>query len=310
MTAITPFLVRKFIFLLIVTLLFSTHLSAQRNYPPDITCDTVVVYKTIDDVDLKLWIFHPADHSINSPAPAIVFYFGGGWNGGSPQQFVKQCEYLSARGMVAMVADYRVKSRHGVKAKSCVSDAKSAIRWIREHAGEFGVNPDLIAAGGGSAGGHLAAATATLPKFDTPGEDLSISSKPNALVLFNPALVLAPIGDVTPEQKEKIENLVNRLGADPEEMSPYHHITPGIAPTIIFHGTADKTVPFSTAEAFASKMKKSGNRCQLEAYEGEGHGFFNYGRKDNGTFVSTVAHMDEFLVELGWLDPLPEPMVR
>jgi acetyl esterase/lipase len=74
--------------------------------------------------------------------------------------------------MVAMVADYRVKSRNNVTANKCVADAKSAIRWVREHASELGVDPNKIAAGGGSAGGHLAAATATLSKFDEANENL------------------------------------------------------------------------------------------------------------------------------------------
>ncbi len=299
---------RKVLFSAIIMILITTHLSGQREYPPDITCDKVVVYKSTDNIDLNLWIFNPAKHSPDAQSPAIVFYFGGGWNAGSPQQFVKHCEYLSARGMVAMVADYRVASRNDVRARTCVADAKSAVRWIREHAGELGVDPDRIAAGGGSAGGHLAAATATLTKFDEPGENMKISSKPNALALFNPALVLAPLGDETPEQKKKLENLELRLGAKPEDMSPYHNITPGIAPTIIFHGTGDETVPFNSVEAFTMQMKKAGNSCILAAYENEGHGFFNYGKKDNGAFVSTVSMMDKFFVELGWLKALPEPI--
>ena len=87
---------------IIVMCLIPAHMSGQRNYPPDIDCDKVVVYKTIDNIDLKLWVFQPAIHSSDDRSPAIVFYFGGGWNGGSPQQFVNQCEHLAARGMVAM----------------------------------------------------------------------------------------------------------------------------------------------------------------------------------------------------------------
>ena len=298
----------KVLFSAILMILVTAKLIGQRNYPPDISCDKVSIYKSTDNIDLKLWIFYPAEHSRDSQSPAIVFYFGGGWNAGSPEQFVKHCEYLSARGMVAMVADYRVASRNNVRAKTCVSDAKSAVRWIREHAGELGVDPDRIAAGGGSAGGHLAAATATLPKFDEPGENMKISSKPNALALFNPALILAPLADETPEQRKKLENLELRLGASPEDMSPYHNITPGIAPAIIFHGTSDQTVPFKTAEAFTMQMNKAGNVCTLAAYEHEGHGFFNYGKMDNGAYVSTVSMMDRFFVKLGWLKALPEPL--
>lgn len=293
--------------LLLIICLIPVHLSGQANYPPDITCSKVIVYKSIDTMDLKLWIFNPPKHSPESASPAIVFYFGGGWNGGSPSQFIKQAEYLAARGMVAMLADYRVASRNNVKMNSCVADAKSAIRWVREHAGELGVDPHRIAAGGGSAGGHLAAATDLLPKFDEPGENLDVSSKPNALVLFNPVLVLAPIGNDYPaEYSEWLEKLSDRFGAAPEDISPYHHIVKGLAPTIIFHGAKDKTVPYYSVEAYTNEMTRAGKHCILVGYKNAGHGFFNYGRNNNGAFVSTVSRMDEFLVNLDWLEALPE----
>ena len=298
----------KVLFIALLALTLSNQLNAQRSYPPEIDSDMTIVYKTSEDVDLKLWIFTPPNHKTHSKAPAIVFFFGGGWNAGSPEQFVHHCEYLAARGMLAAVADYRVKTRNNVKANVCVSDAKSAVRYLREHAGELGVDPDRIAAGGGSDGGHLAAATSTLTLFDEQNENLSISSIPNAALLFNPVLVLAPIGIETSTELEKFKNMPGRLGANPEDMSPYHNITSEIVPTVIFHGTDDKTVPFKSVEAYEKKMLDHGNTCILHTYEGEGHGFFNYGRKDNGTYVSTVALMDQFLVELGWLNALPQPM--
>ncbi len=292
---------------LIIIFLIPVHLSGQANYPPDITCSKVVVYKSIDTVDLRLWFYNPPNHSPESASPAIVFYFGGGWNAGTPSQFIKHAEYLAARGMVAMLADYRVASRNHVKVISCVADAKSSIRWIREHAEELGVDPDRIAAGGGSAGGHLAAATDLLPKFDEPGENLDVSSKPNALVLFNPALALAPIGNDFPMgNKESLAKLADRLGAEAEDLSPYHHILKGLAPTIIFHGAQDKTVPYKSVEAYTNEMNRLGNNCILVGYTNAGHGFFNYGRNNNGAFVSTVSRMDEFFVNLGWLEALPE----
>ncbi len=283
--------------------------SGQNNYPPEIDCSKEVTYKQIDDVNLNLWIFNPPKHQSDHKTPAIVFFFGGGWNAGSPQQFVKHSEYLSARGMVAIVADYRVKSRNNVVAKKCVSDAKSAVRWIREHAAELGVDPTRIAAGGGSAGGHLAAATATLTNFDEPGENTSVSSQPNALVLFNPALILAPIDEESEDFNERMRNMEARMGAKPETISPYHNIRGNMPPTIIFHGTGDTTVPFRTVELFTNKMKEKGNSCTLVAYGDEPHGFFNYGKSMNGPFIDTVNKMDEFLVSLGYLKAPPQVSV-
>jgi acetyl esterase/lipase len=255
----------------------------------------VETYKTVGDTKLNLYIFSP---SAPKSAPAIVFFFGGGWKSGTPQQFETQCRRLAERGMVAITADYRVESRHSVKPTQCLADARSAVRWVRAHAEQLGVDPKRIAAGGGSAGGHLAACTAFISEFDEPGENKSVSAIPNALVLFNPALVLAPMegfdvagfGTRVPEE---------RMGTKPEKLSPAHQITREGPPTIIFHGREDTTVPFASAEAFTAKMKSAGNRCELRGFDGQKHGFFN----GEAFQQRTLAEADQFLVSLGWLQP-------
>lgn len=278
---------------------------AGREYPPRLPGSTVEVYKTIGDVKLNMYIFTPADHKPADKRPAIVFFFGGGWRSGTPAQFYPHCQYLASRGMVAMTADYRVLSRHGTKAVKCVEDAKSAVRWIRKNAQRLGVDPERVAAGGGSAGGHIAACTGVVPGFDAEDEDTSISSVPNAMVLFNPALVLANVDGKPPLDPQRAATLPERMGVEPKELSPYHHVHEHLPPTIIFHGTADPTVPFRTAKLFAEAMRAAGNRCELAAYEGEVHGFFNYGRGGNVAYVKTVRRMDEFLAELGYVAGKP-----
>src|SRR5581483_8649076 len=99
----------------------------------------VRTYKTASDTELKLYVFNPPDHKASDHRPGIVFFFGGGWQNGSPIQFHHQCRYLASRGMVAITADYRVASRQQVKPVDCVRDAKSAIRWVRAHADELGI---------------------------------------------------------------------------------------------------------------------------------------------------------------------------
>ncbi|MBI5769198.1 MAG: alpha/beta hydrolase [Verrucomicrobia bacterium] len=278
-------------------------LAAANAYPPSFDGARAEVYKTAGDTKLSLWIFEPANGP-KTNRPAIVFFFGGGWTNGSPGQFEQHCRYLATRGIVAITADYRVASRQNAKPTQCVADAKSAVRWLRANAARLGLDPNRIAAGGGSAGGHIAGATGTLPDFDEPTEDRKVSSVPNALVLFNPALVLAPMeglplegfGTRVPEE---------RLGTTPEKISPAHHVRKGAPPTIIFHGKADTTVPYATAEKFASVMKAAGNRCELVGYEGQAHGFFNYGRGDNSAYHATLVAADKFLASLGWIQGEP-----
>ena len=290
--------------LLVISLPAIGQQDQNRTYPPTLEGARVEVYKTIGDVKLNMYIFAPEGHKPTDKRPAAVFFFGGGWHGGTPKQFESQCKYLASRGIVAMAADYRVASRHHTKAIACVSDAKSAVRWIRRESARLGVDGDRIVAGGGSAGGHIAACTGTIDKFDEPDEDLSLSSKPNAMALFNPASVLAPIDGREPFNPERTAELTARLGVDPEEISPLHHVKPGTPPTILFHGTGDAIVKFWTAEAFAAAMKGAGNRCDLQAYDDQPHGFFNYGRGGNKYYDLTTKALDEFLVSLGYL---PEP---
>jgi len=272
--------------------------AAAPAYPPRFADARAEVYKDAGGVALNVHIFEPATGP-RTGRPAIVFFFGGGWTSGSPAQFEPQCRHLAARGMVAITADYRVASRHQVKPVTCVADAKSAVRWVRANAARLGVDPRRLAVGGGSAGGHLAAATATVPGLDDPADDLRVSPLPDALVLFNPALVLAELpgldltgfGTRVPEE---------RLGAAPRALSPAHHIRAGLPPTIIFHGETDTTVPFSTAAAFTRLMQAAGNRCELRGYPGQPHGFFNHGRAE-GKYAETLAATDDFLVSLGWI---------
>jgi len=259
-----------------------------------------IIFKTIRDIKLKLAVFAPEGHKATNRRPAIVFFFGGGWTGGTPQQFYPQCKYLASRGMLAISAEYRVKSRHGVSPFECVTDGKSAVRWMRANAGELGIDPDRIAASGGSAGGHVAACAGVVDGLDEPGEDADVSSKPNAMVLFNPALVMPWRDDseMSDEQREWFRETFR--DCDIRGISPYHHVTQGDPPTLVLHGKADETIPIRTTRMFVEAMKEAGNRCELSAYEDQGHGFFNFDRGQ--LFYDTMLAADEFLASLGYLE--------
>ena len=279
--------------------------ASQRGYPPVLRGASVETYKSVGGTNLQLYIYTPKAPAPTNGRPAIVFFFGGGWTTGTPQQFEKHCQYLASRGMVAITADYRVASRQQAKPVQCVADAKSAIRWVRKNAVRLGIDPNRVVASGSSAGGHLAASTAVVPGLDEPGEDTSISAVPNAVVLYSAALVLAPL-DGQEFQGNVARVSVERMGVEPRLLSPAHHVRAGAPPMIAFHGRADTTVPFATAEAFAAKMKAAGNRCDLIAFDGQGHGFANYGREGNRFFLQTLKQTDEFLASLGYLSGPPQ----
>lgn len=277
-------------------------------YPPEMPGASVEVYREVNGVKLNAYVFTPANHRPTDKRPAVLFFFGGGWRGGSPGQFLPQSLYLAQRGMVAIPCDYRVSSRHGVTPQDCLRDAKAALRWVRANATRLGIDPSRIVSGGESAGGHLAAAAALVPGFEE-GAHTDVSSMPNALALFNPAVVLAPVEEhpgLLSEQK--FADIRNRTDGRPQEISPYHFIRSGLPPGILFHGTKDEAVPFPTVELFAKAMVSAGNRFEFKAYEGQPHGFFNPGRQGapreeaNRFFHSTIRELDSFLVSLGYLE--------
>ena len=220
-----------------------------------------------------------------------MFFFGGGWTQGLVTQFAPQARHLAERGMVAIVADYRVFGRHHTSPFEAMADAKSAIRWVRGHSAQLGIDSNRIVAAGGSSGGHIALSAAVFATLDEAGEDGAVSSKPNALVLFNPAVDTSKIP---------------RFGDRGEAGSPFHHVGRALPPTIILHGKSDTTVPYVDVERFCEKARTLGNQCQLVGYEGATHGFFNPQSADGKWYRETLLEADRFLTSIGFLGkPVP-----
>ena len=256
----------------------------------------IMVYKTAGDRQLKLFIDKPADWKAADKRPAIVFFFGGGWVGGTPEQFRRQSAYLATRGMVGIRVEYRTIPK-GDKGPPlvCCADAKSAIRHVRSHAAELGIDPRRIAGAGGSAGGHLAAFTALVDGLDDPQDDMKVSCKPDALVLFN------PVFDNGPGQWGN-----QRVGTRYMEFSPAHHVTKDAPPSIVFLGDKDNLIPVEVVKGFEKRMKEAGARCDTHIYPEAVHGFFNSPEH----CIATLAETDKFLASLGWIEPRDEQAIQ
>ncbi|TXF89018.1 alpha/beta hydrolase [Neolewinella aurantiaca] len=276
----------KYSFSLLLTLLITAGLSAQI---PD-----TLKYKSLPDGDLYLEIHYPPGmDTTTSPVPAAIFFFGGGWNGGTRNHFKPQADYLINRGMIAVLADYRTKKSHNASPFDCLKDAKSAVRWLRTRGPDLGVDTSRLAVGGGSAGGHLAAATSLISAYNDEADDLSVSSSADALLLFNPVVDNGPGGYG-----------FERIGEEFPNFSPLHNIRKGAPPTLFLVGSKDHLIPVATAEYYRTVMEKVGSRCELSIYEGGKHGFFN--PQNPEFFQQTMVEMDDFLVSLGFLPPPEE----
>ncbi len=247
-----------------------------------------LLYKVVDTTHLHLFAFYPPEQLSVGKRPAMIFFFGGGWKGGNPDQFLHHARYFSENGIVCFLAEYRVETRNNTTPFQALEDAKSAMRFLRSNAGELGLDPGKIIAAGGSAGGHLAAATAFIRKYNAESDDQSISCIPNALVLFNPVIDNGPGGYG-----------YERIGKSYLHFSPLHNIGFDAPPTIFFLGTEDVLIPVETAQYYRTVMQKTGSICELHLYKGEGHGFFNYNKPDN--YWSTIHKTEKFLEDLGYI---------
>jgi acetyl esterase/lipase len=251
-----------------------------------------ILYKTVDTTQLYLTVYPSAIKEPNKKSPAIVFFFGGGWNSGTVKQFEPQALYFRQRGMVCILVDYRVKEKNKTTPFESLKDAKSAIRYIRAHANQLLIDPSKIVAAGGSAGGHLAASAATINDYNESTDNTAISCTPDALVLFNPVFDNGPGGYG-----------YERIGEAYKNFSPLHNIKSGAPPTIVFLGDKDHLVPVETAKYYKTIMEKVKSRCDLFVYEGQGHGFFNY--KNLEYYKKTVFETDTFLQSIGILNKDP-----
>jgi len=237
-----------------------------------------ILYKNTPQEDMYMYLLRPIGKS-KSTLPAIVYFTGGGWVDGAVEDQIPNAAWFRDHGIIGIDADYRVKSRHGTSPVECIQDAKSAIRYVRVHSKELGIDPNRIFAAGGSAGGHLAACT-FIDGGDALGEDLTISSKPNALVLHNPVLG---------------EGFGKEFFDAHPEFSPILHIKKGWPPTIISNGTKDKTTPFEVAVKFTRLMKEAGNTCELISVKDAEHSCD--WPVSNPNFLPTLQRMTDFLKE-------------
>lgn len=256
-----------------------------------------ILYKTTPQGELKLHVFSPAGAiQIAALRPCVLFFFGGGWKSGSYLQFVPQAEYLASRGIIAISADYRIANIHKTTPDKAVEDAKSAIRWVRGHSTELGIDPDKVIAAGGSAGGHLAACTALVKAFDAESDDKAISAKPNAMVLFNPAMNIATLF------KQRATGNSPMTLDTAEAITPNNFVSQDTPPAILFFGTADGLK--AGGDAYVKKATELGLRAEMWSATDMPHGFFN---KEPWIQV-TAKKMDEFLISLGYLGG--EPLIK
>lgn len=216
-----------------------------------------------DAPPMRLFVVKPAGWTADDRRPGLVFFFGGGWTTGTPANSIFWARFAAQLGLVGVAPDYRTKGRHDVSPLASVADARAALRWLQDHAGELGLDPARIAVGGNSAGGHVAlwTAIAAAPPGSDPRESPHVP--PAALILFSAVSDTSAETGYTP----------GRFGEAATALSPLHQLDARMPPVLAFHGDADKIVPLRQALALRDKLLAGGNACELHLVPGGGHNF-------------------------------------
>lgn len=254
------------------------------------------VYRGEGESALRLHVFgHREALARGGKQPAIFLIHGGGWRGGRPAMLAPQCVHFASRGLVAISIQYRLLGQPGVEGpQTCLADAKAAWHWVIANAEMLGIDPARIAAGGGSAGGHLASALVSVPGHehaDDPGRGQAI--RPAALVLYNPVYDLV-------DGWSGGAKVAEQAGLDLTAFSPAHQVRPGFPPTLVLSGELDELAPPALHHAFVQRMKAAANQAEFIEYQGAGHGFFNFKPEAvNPWFTQTLQAADRFLAERG-----------
>jgi len=253
----------------------------------DVPAGKSYVYKHSAGQPREMEIYFPPNHNLaKAKVPGVILFHGGGWGGGSLSQFRAACHYFASRGLVAATGNYQMLKRTAklpeseTRKRVCITDAKSAIRWFKQHAGELGIDPQRIITGGGSAGGHISALATLNPGLNDPTDPKDIDTSVVAYLWFNPAFTADDSRDT--------------------EVDVLRYLKKDIPPAIAFFGTNDGWK--RGWDAAYEKLKNLGNTTtELWLAEGQPHGFFN---KDPWQTVTLIA-ADRFLVQQGLLKGEP-----
>jgi acetyl esterase/lipase len=250
----------------------------------------IKAYKTVGSFKLDIHMFLPDSLMNGNKRPVIVYFHGGSWSEGKPDCFFYACESYAKKGWVACAVEYRIYGRQGTLPFDAVMDAKSAIRWLRQHSTEYNIDTNKIVASGNSAGGHLILCTALADNWNEKTDDLKFSSVPNVLMVNSGVYDLTDQKTAWIRKDLKDKNLV-------KEISPDYLFKNNFPPTLIIHGTDDQNVPYSTAQKFVTGLTKSGNsKIEFHSIKGAGH-FIWFDPK----YSSEVSRLrNEFLTKLGY----------
>ena len=267
---------------------------ATDEMPKGVIADENVVYARIGGAKLALDVYQPAG---NGPFPAVLIVHGGGWDSGDRQMERPLARHLAGLGFVTVPVDYRLG--RGGRFPAALHDLKSAVRWLRAHAGDYGIDPQRIAAVGGSSGGQLAAllgASNGLAALEGEVGERAGSSAVQAVVDIDGLADLTE-PDFVRLQAENPSAPTRFLGGPFatraefwRQASALTHVGPHSAPTLFLNSTAPTPV-LPGRPAMRDRLRALGLDAEIVVIPDTPHPFWLV----HPWFDRVVAEIDRFL---------------
>ena len=249
-----------------------------------------VVYAEYGQRRLLLDLYLPPDRDPAVSLPAVIAVRGGAWREGDKEFFGYIAGQLAMQGFVSASIQYRTAKE--AKFPAAVQDVKAAVRWMRAHAAEYGVNPDAIGAIGGSAGAHLVAMLATTAgtkALEGDGGNPSVSSDVQAVVAMGGGYDLRFKDAVVPEVIEAVRGFIGEpFDANVAAASPLTHVSRRSAPLLLLHSPSDPLAPYQQAVDMEQRYRREGASATLVPIDAPMHGFWGnprYFPEARGRFV-------------------------
>ena len=224
--------------------------------------------------------------------PVAIIVHGGGWGNGDKETDLVPVFAPVATNFTWFTINYRLAPTN--RWPACFEDVQTAIRWVKQHAAEFKGDPNRIALLGYSAGGQLATLAAMLAKRNTQVQ---------AVVGFAPPTDL--VADAqrrgSLDQWPSMKKLLGRDGLDDGtlkllvEISPIHHVRPGLPPFLLIQGNTDKTVAYDLTLEFQARLKAAGVLCDLITLTNAQHRIADWDKVAPGFQAKMMAWLGEKL---------------
>ncbi len=275
-----------------------------------------VIYGLRNGTPLRMFAMKPVQAESAPLAPCFIFIHGGGFTGGSAEMLLPYCRYFVRRGFACFTVDYRLMQTGedgapvdgAVTLAECIADCKAAVRYVRQHAGLWGGDPDRVVLAGESAGGYLAAAVTALSHVEEEEADLAVSCVPQFLVVYNPITQLLSKwkmrveqpGDSEPDGGSEADRWLARHRRA-RELSPLLHLTGAHPATLAVHGLEDTVVAPEDSADYAVRLRGLEVEAQLVLLPGLQHAFALTNYKSPDEVVEQIMALTaRFLADHGY----------